>query len=745
MENQELNVLLRRLSAGEIDARPFIVPEAGDRVYPCYRAFPDTARGTLRLEAEEPGVWRDCLYFDAEADSIRCRREFSVLSSAAFPLRDLGVTFSGIGWDAPAADDYFYHAENARIYEFMTFPVDYDRTTAGVKDSGFDFQAGNRWGDPGTVSEWIGASPYQPFPAILVSNYKVKDGIVFGSLKQETFYHRWLIRHENGKVTLDAFSSAKDTAVLELAPGRLVRDAWYLGRTDEADDIERIFAGYSDTLRSVLPAGYGRSAINRTEMVWGSWNDGVFRNVSEELVLREAAFLHDRFPTVRWIQLDDGYAVYNKSAHGLGVAYEGEDGIDHNKFPGGLRRYTDALRSLGMRPAIWIGGFCPAGTKIREEHPDWFIDYSYRVNDPGPRPLDVSRADVREYMESAAKKLIRDYGFEGVKHDFWSYAFEDSHDLYQNHDRSGYEYRRWWLETVRRELPSDGYLQTGCDIVMANPFLGEYFTNYRYGIDIGGGNWEYVRTTFQWGACCFATHTGDLFTPNSDSVGTFPGLSRREAMFVINYCLATHSMVEIAGLLSRSEDTEMIRILQKAVCNPNNGQDVYFIGFDYRSHTQKAPEMMYFKTPHFCPAENMPGLPERTVALFNLDETAKDYTFTMQDLGLAGDAYILTDVWSGGTFAPGTVFRLEPHESRLFAVTKDGPLGLTDANIRILSAETEAGALVLRTDYAMPDAELRATAAPRSVLYNGGAVPFTAENGLVRFALPGKGTLRLEF
>ena len=101
---------------------------------------------------------------------------------------------------------------------------------------------------------------------------------------------------------------------------------------------------------------------------------------------------------------------------------------------------------------------------------------------------------------------------------------------------------------------------------MGNPFLGEYFTNYRYGIDIGSGNWDYVKTNFLWGAACFATHTSDLFVPNSDSVGLFPGLNDTEAMFCLNYCLTSHTMVEIAGKLSEADpESPRFRTLKKAV------------------------------------------------------------------------------------------------------------------------------------------------------------------------------------
>lgn len=742
---QELTPLFHFLNCGEAHFTPFVVTDAG-RVDPTYTVIINEVYRTVRLQAVQENRFRDTLYLDYTDREITCKRVFENLSGDVIKLYELGVEICGITYGVDPRDDYFYHNENPRIYEVFTFPIDYDRTAEDAKDSTFDFQAGNRWADPGVITERIGASPYQPFPAILISNYQTKFGLVHGSLSQDVFYHNYLAKHHGDTVTLTAFSSFKATAYREVESGISLTDEWYLGRTDTADDIETIFSEYTRALRRKLPASYGSSDINRTTLVWGSWNDGIFRNISEELILTEAQYLRDHFPTVRWIQIDDGYATMNnKGAHGLGVPYEGEAGVDRVKLPNGLRGLSDKIRELGLRPAIWIGGFCPTASKIYQEHPEWFMDYTYRVT--WTAPLDVSQPVVREYIQYAMRTLCRDYGFDAVKHDFWSYAFEDSHDLYQNHDRSGYENRRWWLTTIRNNLPRDGYLQTGCDIVMGNPFLGEFFTNYRYGIDIGGGNWDYVRTSFQWGAACYATHTGDLFPPNSDAIGIFPGLSRTEAMFCINYCLVSHSMVEIAGKLSQVTDTEQLRILRKAACNPNNGQDVYFAQFDYRDHTQRSPEILYFKTPHFTRMEGNAALPLCTAGVFNLDDKAKTFTLRFDELDLENGLYVLTDVWGGEQTDATDSFTitLEPHASRLLAVSKMDGIQLFDANLRLNSVSVTDKRMVLEADYALTEVELMFSKVPRAIRQNGTDLPFKSKNTTVIFDLPSAGMFEILF
>ncbi len=739
-----LESILKPMQCGDISLRPYVVAADGSELPLEYAVSVNEAAKTITVSANN-GVVSDYLFLTYENEELQCSRTFENKSRNTVSIRELGLDLTGISFGGAPRDDYFYHNENPRIFEVMTFPIDYDRTADDAKDSSFDVQAGNRWADPGVISERIGASPYQPFPAILLSNYATKKGLVHGTLSQRVFFHNYLAKHENDTVTLTVFSSAKATHRLDLCPGRVLLDQWYLGTTDQADDVEKIFENYANVLRTKLPANFGATKINRDNLVWGTWNDGILRNVSEDMILREARYLKENFPTMRWIQLDDGY--YNspvRDAVGIPTAYEGEDGVDPKKFPNGLRHMTDAIRQIGLRPALWIGLKVPKFTKLYQDHPEWMADYSFRTSFA---LLDVSRKDVREYMAYAANVLCRQYGFEAVKHDFWSYAFEDSHDLYSNKEASGYEYRTWWLKEIRGAIAPDGYFQTGCDIVMGNPFLGEYFTNYRYGIDIGSGNWDYVKTNYLWGAACFATHTGDLFVPNSDAIGLLPGLNDTDAMFCVNYCLTTHTVVEIAGKLSQAQDGPRLRVLKKAACNPNNGQDVYFVGYDYRKPYYCVPEIMYFKTPHFSVMENSTAMPVRTVGLFNVAEEEKQLSFKAEQLGLGAGNYVLTDVWSGEQYPLTDSFtvNLQAHGSRLLAVSKAEGVQLYDANVRIVSAAVKGDALVLETDYAYENAEFFFHAAPKTITCQGQELPFRTENGWTKLAIPAKSLLQVTF
>ncbi len=710
-----------------------------------YSIYGDKNGDNFSLKAESDG-FKDDLSVTAVQNGYIVRR---ILKNDGndVRLKEIKTNISGFTFDGKLKDDYFYSVENPRIYGAFTFPIDYIRTTKDAKNSEFDVEANNRWADPGVVNERINYSPYQPFPAILLSNYRSKIGIVHGTLSQKVFFHNYKVCHRYGGIDLTVYSSFKDIAYRNFKSGTMLIDEWFLGRTDAADKIDEVFDSYTKVLRKYLPANYGASDINRNSMVWGSWNDGIFRDVNHEIIIDEAKALVKNFPTVRWLQLDDGYAVYNKEknssvAHGLGVPYE-KDGLDYDKFPKGLKALTDEIKSLGLRPAVWIGGWCPKDSKIYTEHPGWFVDYSVRL--PRSAALDVSIPCVRDYMLYAVDTLITEYGFDGVKHDFWSYAFEASDDLLSFKDRSGYEYRHWWCDEIRKRLPADGYFQTGCDVVLANPFLGEYFTNYRYGIDVGSGEWDNVKTCMLWGTACFATHTGDLFVPNSDAVGLLPGLNFTDFLFWLNYVLITHSAVELSGRFSKEFDKQRFNILKKALCNVNNGQDCYTVGFDYRKKGETIPSALYINTPFFSTDTDSVVLPVKTVAVFNTEEKEKTVSVPFADLGLTDAEYICTDVWNGGSDVVHGKYEVElsPHESRLIAINAVKKYAVLDADVKIGDAKLCGKSLTMYVDG--KDAEIKTKGKVVAVRIDGEDMDFTADEGVVRFSLPCAGRVTFDF
>ncbi len=630
--------------------------------------------------------------FKREGKGIVWKRSFRNLSSGVLHFREFGMRFIGIELGRKLAGDLFFHAENPRIYNKFCLKVDAVRTVEMLGNTEYDHEGGTRWADPGTVCERIGRSPYQPFPAIALLNNQGNFCLVHGSLSQERFFHNYFLKHLNGSLQVELFTSAKDISYLEVSAGETISDEIsYLGKV-ETINLQEVFRNYVKVLESYVGPLKGKTDINRHSAIWGSWNDGIQENIAQEELLKQADFIIKELPTVEWLQIDNGYALLSKRdetchPHGLGMPYEGEKGIDPVKFPNGLKTFTEAVKKRGLKPAVWIGGAVPIKTPIYRDHPDWFLDYSYRFGKKfSSVVLDPSVSQVRAYIERALDFFLKKSGFSGVKLDFWSYAFEDSHDLLKNKNATGYDYRNWLLGEFNRRLPPDGYFQTGCDIVMANPFLGRYFTNYRYGIDTGAGIWEHVATNALWAVFCLATHTGHLFVPNSDSIGLFPGLNDDEALTNINFCLVSRTLVEVSGWLYKNPDHPRMAWVKKSLCCPNNGEDVYFGNFDFRK-SNRPPAIWYFKGNHFSLERRKPPLPLRTVGLFNFEDKEKTISLKPEYLGLKKNGrYVLTDIWSEESFSfkREKRFRLKPHASALLAVNESGKEpSILDANLKL--------------------------------------------------------------
>lgn len=676
---------LKNLGLGTISLESYITFEEG-KIVPNYKV--EESKDCVVLSYQEKD-YSDCIKFTKCNTGYTVVRTFKNLGEKTLKLKDLSVRMEGIDFGGDKKDDYFYSTENPRIYETFTFPVDYCRTADDVDSSEYDVIANNRWADPGVVSERVNDSPYQPFPAILLSNYKKKVGLVHGTLCQDVFFHSYLTGHEDGVLYLDIRASFKVVKYLEVESGRTLVDEWYIGRTDKAEDINCLFDGYTAELRKKISSGWGAKDINRHELVWGSWNDGLFRDVTHDMLIKEARALKSKFPMVKWFQLDDGYAAFHEayggktSAHGIGVAYKNDEGIDMKKFPYGLKAYVDEVKEIGFRPAVWIGCYADKKSAVYKENPNWFINYDYRI--PNTSPFDFSIEDAREFLLSGQDLFTKEYGFEAVKHDFWSYQFETTGDFCKNLTKSGYEYRDWWARELRSRIPEDGYLESACDLCQGNPFLGKYFNNYRYGIDVADGKWDNIRTVMQWGTACISTHTGDLFVPNSDSIGMFPALSFSEFLYWTTYVLITRSMVELAGLYSKDgNDEKRVEVLKKATCNVNNGENAYFVNFDYRKSGKNVPEVIYIDTAHFT-NEVGKGLPVKTVAMFNSSEEEKDIDFAFEDIGLVDKNYVLTDVWTGEQFVVNSGFEAEipAHSCRLLSVSEIELNAVLDADVKL--------------------------------------------------------------
>ena len=114
-----------------------------------------------------------------------------------------------------------------------------------------------------------------------------------------------------------------------------------------------------------------------------------------------------------WHNEEDGDKVYPFVGHWL---------ESNARFPEGVKKTTDFIRSLGMKPGLWIepeiiGMQCQ---KMLAHYDDdcFFQRHGKRLTVMNRQFLDYRNPKVREYMTESIRRMVEDYGAEYIKCDY---------------------------------------------------------------------------------------------------------------------------------------------------------------------------------------------------------------------------------------------------------------------------------------------------------------------------------------
>ena len=138
----------------------------------------------------------------------------------------------------------------------------------------------------------------------------------------------------------------------------------------------------------------------------------------------------------------------------------GEWKPSHARFPSGIHKIFDYVRSKGMIPGIWLeievmGVNCP----LAKEFPDecFFMRHGKRVIDHGRYQLDFRHPKVRAHADEAMDRVINEYGVGYIKMDYnidagiGTEVDADSFgDGLLKHNRAYLE----WLRGIKKKYPS---------------------------------------------------------------------------------------------------------------------------------------------------------------------------------------------------------------------------------------------------------------------------------------------------
>lgn len=104
----------------------------------------------------------------------------------------------------------------------------------------------------------------------------------------------------------------------------------------------------------------------------------------------------------------------------------GDWGIDKTKFPNGLKPVFDYIKSLGMKPGLWVSvGSASPESKVYKQHPEWFVkdkdgNFANLHIDENVSPIRSASFATgwKDYIKKVLLQLTVDYGLEYLKLDF---------------------------------------------------------------------------------------------------------------------------------------------------------------------------------------------------------------------------------------------------------------------------------------------------------------------------------------
>ena len=179
--------------------------------------------------------------------------------------------------------------------------------------------------------------------------------------------------------------------------------------------------------------------------VYNTW-EPFFKNIDEKLVMELAKAAADA--GMKEFIIDDGWQD----------SY-GDWGIDYKKFPNGLKPVFVYIKSLGMKPGLWVSvGSASSKSKVFKQHPEWFARdkngnfANLHIDNAGDEIRSACYSTGwKDYIKGVLLKLAVDYGLEYLKLDFAvvtsAYVFDKEnsgcysteHAAHKDHAESFYE------------------------------------------------------------------------------------------------------------------------------------------------------------------------------------------------------------------------------------------------------------------------------------------------------------------
>jgi alpha-galactosidase len=195
-------------------------------------------------------------------------------------------------------------------------------------------------------------------------------------------------------------------------------------------------------LNTIVPDFVRKHANMRIEQlprkpmfVYNTWVP-FYHNINETLV-KEVAKAAAECGVEEFV-IDDGWQVAQGSGNQLS-GLQGDDDweVDRKKFPNGLRPVFDYIKSLGMKPGLWVSlATADFSRKNYREHPEWFVqdEHGQIANlhtEHGQSKTACMGTDWYDYIRQTILRLVDEHGLAYIKLDLAietsAYVYDDRH------------------------------------------------------------------------------------------------------------------------------------------------------------------------------------------------------------------------------------------------------------------------------------------------------------------------------
>lgn len=417
----------------------------------------------------------------------------------------------------------------------------------------------------------LGNSEDYALPVLIILNKKADAGFVIGASTENIFNKEFILTPEKDGLRIEIIQCFRGISGKDVAPGQsLIFESLFLCDGNAAFD--NLLTSYRDEIQRRNKFIFKKSPL-RKELIWGSWNMKIHDKQSEDLILRNAEYIKEHFPKVKWVQIDDGWSINRMWGES---AYPSlDENVDLEKFPHGMKYVAERIKEMGLKPAIWFSRMCRRDSRLFEEKPDWFaLDRFGQPFLPENQfvTLDPSVPEVQNYLKYVFDTILNEWGYMGLKLDFFSEAFYARDMCYRYPGKSGIELMWEMFADVRRRLPDGGYFLPGSIVSNANIFLGKYADIMRYAFDIDEleKNSKLFFQFFQKSALLTLSGSDALVLCNSDAVGYFNYLEERVEKSLAMWCYISGMMMEIGGDLPNADQRRLLA-LKPLFDKPING------------------------------------------------------------------------------------------------------------------------------------------------------------------------------